>query len=129
MCNNNKHVCLYFPTNSVDPPGPARLEFDPLIVVKGQALNMRCIVDEEGRPAARTYRWMRGNYVQTDVHSSNWTIYPVSLETRANFSCEALNPAGQGPPATLLMEVFGNPFIALFLRFSTHSKSLGFIGL
>ena len=49
---------------------------------------MRCIVDEEGRPAAKTYRWMRGNHVQPEVHSSNLTIFPVSLETRANFSCE-----------------------------------------
>ncbi|CAG7834604.1 unnamed protein product [Allacma fusca] len=91
------------------PPGAAKLEFKPTIAVKGQAFNMYCIIDENGYPAAKTYRWTRGNHVQNEIHSYNWTIFPVSLETRANFSCEALNAAGQGPPATLLMEVFAPP--------------------
>jgi len=97
--HNNEYI--------VDPPGPARLQFDPLLVVKGQALTMVCYVEELGRPQAQVYRWMRGTYVQKDVLSSNWTISPVSLETRANFSCEAVNEAGFGPAATVTIDVFG----------------------
>lgn len=90
-----------------DPPGPARLEFDPLVVVKGQALTMHCIVEERGRPAAHVYRWMRGTHVQPEIRSYNWTIYPVSLETRTNFSCQALNEAGFGNPGFLTIDVYG----------------------
>lgn len=68
-----------------DPPGPAKLEFEPLLVVKGQALTMQCIVEELGRPEAKVFRWMRGTHVQPDVRSMNWTAYSVSLEHRANF--------------------------------------------
>ncbi|ODM99879.1 Hemicentin-1 [Orchesella cincta] len=90
-------------------PGPARLEFDPLVVVKGQALTMHCVVDEMGRPTAQVFRWMRGTHVQSEIRSYNWTIYPVSLETRANFSCQAVNEAGFGNPAFATIDVYAPP--------------------
>ncbi|XP_035702985.1 uncharacterized protein LOC110843952 isoform X6 [Folsomia candida] len=91
------------------PPGPAKLEFEPLLVVKGQALTMQCIVEELGRPEAKVFRWMRGTHVQPDVRSMNWTAYSVSLEHRANFSCQAVNEAGLSPPATVNIDVFAPP--------------------
>lgn len=90
-----------------DRPGPATLKFVPEVVVKGQALTMQCIVEDLGRPEAKLFRWMRGTHVQQDVRSMNWTAYSVSLEHRANFSCQAVNEAGSGPPATVNLDVFG----------------------
>ena len=113
--------------NFVDPPGPARLEFEPLTVVKGQALNLRCIVDEPGRPPAKVFRWMRGTHVQMDQSVSNWTIFPVSLEHRANFSCEAINEAGHGPPATVPIDVFGKSSLLSHYFYGWHA--MGFIRL
>lgn len=90
-----------------DAPGPARLQYSPSQVVKGQALTMHCIVEELGRPIAPVYRWMRGTYNQTEVRSDKWTINPVSLETRSNFSCQAVNEAGFGIPAYQTIDVHG----------------------
>jgi hypothetical protein len=106
------------------------LEFEPLLVVKGQALTMHCIVEELGRPEAKVYRWMRGTHVQPDVRTFNWTAFSVSLEHRANFSCQAVNEAGLGPAATVNIDVFGikiefnNPLyhIIFTLRFSHHRQ-------
>lgn len=99
---------------STDPPGPARILFEPLIAVKGQMLNLRCVVDEPGRPPAKTFRWWRGSHVQRDQSTFNWTIFPVSLEHRANFSCEAINEAGHGPSASVPIDVFGNPLLSYY---------------
>ncbi|VVD03801.1 unnamed protein product [Leptidea sinapis] len=81
------------------PPGPAKLTYSPWRVVKGKSLILSCSIQERGRPEAHRFRWHRGNRVVSDIVSQNWTIDPVTLDHRTNFSCHGINAAGGGEPA------------------------------
>ncbi|XP_077283136.1 nephrin-like [Arctopsyche grandis] len=90
-------------------PGPATLTYSPTRVIKGHSVVLTCRVQELGRPAASRYQWYRGARAIADVVTPTWTIDPVSLETAANFTCRAVNEAGMGEAATVLLEVLAPP--------------------
>ena len=98
-----------------DPPGRAFIQLDSEQVVKGDSITLTCDVDDLGRPEATDFIWMRGRHVVTHVSSSNWTIDPVTLETKANISCVATNAVGEGTKDFLSMEVFGKKTTTLFV--------------
>ncbi|XP_060807894.1 hemicentin-1 [Amyelois transitella] len=91
------------------PPGPAKLMYSPWRVVKGKSLVLSCSVKEKGRPEAHRYRWQRGGRVVSDIVSQNWTIDPVTLDHRTNFSCRGTNAGGAGEPAYVNIDVLAPP--------------------
>ena len=76
-------------------------------MVKGDAITLTCDVDDLGRPEADRFVWMRGRHVVTHVSGHNWTIDPVTLQTKANISCVAVNVVGEGERDSIDVEVFG----------------------
>uniref|UniRef100_A0A336K1W8 CSON005257 protein n=1 Tax=Culicoides sonorensis TaxID=179676 RepID=A0A336K1W8_CULSO len=80
-------------------PGNASLAFYPPIPVKRKSVTFTCSVDDPGNPSATRYRWLRGNKPVMDVVTSQWTVDPVGLDSRTNFSCYAYNEGGDAPPA------------------------------
>ena len=90
-----------------DPPGKAFLRIDAEEVVKGDAVTLTCDVGDPGRPEADRFVWMRGRHVVSHVHGRNWTVDPVTLQTKANISCVAVNAVGEGERDSVDVEVFG----------------------
>ena len=90
-----------------DPPGKAFLRIDAEEVVKGDAVTLTCDVGDPGRPEADRFVWMRGRHVVSHVHGRNWTVDPVTLLTKANISCVAVNAVGEGERDSVDVEVFG----------------------
>lgn len=43
----------------------------------------------------------------SDIVSQNWTIDPVTLDHRTNFSCRGINAGGEGDSATTSIDVLG----------------------
>nr|XP_053621027.1 uncharacterized protein LOC128681264 isoform X2 [Plodia interpunctella] len=91
------------------PPGPAKLTYSPWRVVKGKSLVLSCIVKEKGRPEAHRYRWQRGGRAVSDIVSQHWTIDPVTLDHRTNFSCRGSGAGGAGEPAFVNIDVLAPP--------------------
>ncbi|XP_045507806.1 uncharacterized protein LOC123703740 isoform X5 [Colias croceus] len=91
------------------PPGPAKLTYSPWRVVKGKSLVLSCSIEEKGRPEAHRYRWHRGGRLVSDIVSQNWTIDPVTLDHRTNFSCRATSAGGEGEPASVSVDVLAPP--------------------
>ncbi|XP_039761639.1 hemicentin-1 isoform X2 [Pararge aegeria] len=91
------------------PPGPAKMTYSPWRVIKGKSLVLSCSIQERGRPEAHRFRWYRGNRVVTDIVSQNWTIDPVTLDHRTNFSCRGINTGGEGEAAFVNIDVLAPP--------------------
>ncbi|CAG5027639.1 unnamed protein product [Parnassius apollo] len=91
------------------PPGPAKLTYSPWRVIKGQSLILSCSVQEKGRPESNRFRWHRGGRLVSDIVSANWTIDPVTLDHRTNFSCRGNNTGGEGEPAYATIDVLAPP--------------------
>ncbi|CAH1642394.1 unnamed protein product [Spodoptera littoralis] len=91
------------------PPGPAKLSYSPWRVVKGKSLVLSCSIKERGRPEAHRFRWTRGGRPVSDIVSQNWTIDPVTLDHRTNFSCWGINAGGGGEPAYTSIDVLAPP--------------------
>ncbi|XP_050555939.1 hemicentin-1 isoform X6 [Spodoptera frugiperda] len=91
------------------PPGPAKLTYSPWRVVKGKSLVLSCSIKERGRPEAHRFRWTRGGRPVSDIVSQNWTIDPVTLDHRTNFSCWGINAGGGGEPAYTSIDVLAPP--------------------
>ena len=90
-----------------DPPGEAFIRVDAEEVVKGDAVTLTCDVSDPGRPEADRFVWKRGRHVVTHASGRNWTIDPVTLQTKANISCGAVNAVGEGDRDSIDVEVFG----------------------
>ncbi|XP_047999845.1 nephrin-like isoform X6 [Leguminivora glycinivorella] len=91
------------------PPGPAKLVYSPWRVVKQKSLILTCSIGEKGRPEAQRFRWHRGGRLVPDIVSANWTIDPIGIDHRTNFSCRGFNAGGEGPPATTFINVLAPP--------------------
>lgn len=114
---------VYELTDSIsDPPGPAKLDYEPKKVVKKGSVKLTCSVEDAGRPPSNTFRWVRGSHLIQDVTSSNWTIDPVTLETKANFTCSAYNLGGEGGSSSVFIDVHGR--IVLLDLFGSNFCSL-----
>ena len=82
-------------------PGNAGLTVSPLIPLKGERMTLKCTVNDRGNPPFTRFHWLRGKNPVRDIVSSEWIIDPVSLYSRNNFSCYAVNNIGNGEMATL----------------------------
>ncbi|XP_044766559.1 uncharacterized protein LOC123322654 isoform X3 [Coccinella septempunctata] len=91
------------------PPSAAKLRFFPSRVVKSASVNLECSIDDPGRPENTTFLWYRGSHLIPEITTSNWTISPVTLETRSNFTCIPQNDGGQGKPDTVEINVDAPP--------------------
>lgn len=91
-----------------DPPRGVTLTHTPREVIKNENVTLRCQVKRLGKPNATTYIWYKGGYEVRDFHEATWTIKPVTLEQRTNYSCVAANEGGMSKPATTSIEVYGN---------------------
>ncbi|XP_049818622.1 hemicentin-1 isoform X3 [Aethina tumida] len=91
------------------PPSPAKLRYYPSTVVKGASVTLECSVDHEGRPNNVSYLWYRGSHQMNEITTRNFTISPVRLETKSNFTCIAVNEGGQSEPATEVINVYAPP--------------------
>nr|XP_043070031.1 hemicentin-1 isoform X5 [Drosophila bipectinata] len=92
-------------------PGPASLSNFPLIAVKKKSVVLTCSVDDPGYPDSNRYRWLRGGRGPLqDVVTKDWTVEPVGLDSRTNYSCYAYNEGGRGIMATVNLKVHAPPF-------------------
>ncbi|XP_043650485.1 uncharacterized protein LOC122618254 isoform X1 [Drosophila teissieri] len=92
-------------------PGPATLSHFPLIAVKKKSVTFSCSIDDPGFPESNRFRWLRGGRgpVQ-DIVTKDWTVEPIGLDNRTNYSCYAYNEGGKGVMATVNLEVHAPPF-------------------
>lgn len=95
------------------PPSPAKLRYTPSKVVKSAAVTLECSVDHPGRPDKVSYIWFKGSHQILDINTPVWTINPVNLQTKSNFTCIAENEGGKSDPATVFINVAGKLFILL----------------
>ncbi|KAJ8922096.1 hypothetical protein NQ315_004028 [Exocentrus adspersus] len=98
-----KELIVYYP------PSPAKLRYYPSKIVKGASVTLECTVDNPGRPDNLTYIWYRGLHQMAEITTSNFTISPVGLETRTNFTCTAENEGGKSQQATVFINVNAPP--------------------
>ncbi|XP_061395466.1 hemicentin-1 isoform X1 [Musca vetustissima] len=90
-------------------PGPASIAHFPLIAVKKKSVTFSCSVDDPGYPETNSFRWLRGGR-PTNSDTKDYTIEPVGLDSRTNYSCYAFNAGGKGAMATVNLEVHAPPF-------------------
>jgi hypothetical protein len=90
-------------------PGNATISYTPDVPLKGKSMVLSCSIDEPGNPPAYRYKWLRGNKVVKDVVTPVWTIDPVGLDARNEFSCAAYNEGGEGVAASVNIEVHAPP--------------------
>lgn len=86
-------------------PGNASVSVYPPIPIKGQSMVLTCVVDDPGNPKSTRFRWLQGDDLVKDIVTSEWTIYPVGLRNRNNYSCYAFNDGGNGTMATISINV------------------------
>lgn len=86
-------------------PGNASLVARPPLATKKRSVTFTCTVDDLGNPRATRYRWLRGGSAVMDVITPVWTVDPVGLDSRTNFSCYAYNEGGRGQLATVQLDV------------------------
>ncbi|XP_070071317.1 uncharacterized protein nrm isoform X7 [Drosophila takahashii] len=92
-------------------PGPSALTHFPLVAVKKKSVTFSCSVDDPGYPDSNRYRWLRGGRGPLqDIVTKDWTVEPVGLDSRTNYSCYAYNEGGKGIMATVNLEVHAPPF-------------------
>ncbi|XP_050742543.1 uncharacterized protein LOC108030804 isoform X3 [Drosophila biarmipes] len=92
-------------------PGPSTLTHFPLVAVKKKSVTFSCSVDDPGYPDTNRYRWLRGGRGPLqDIVTKDWTVEPVGLDSRTNYSCYAYNEGGKGVMATVNLEVHAPPF-------------------
>ncbi|XP_041674200.1 hemicentin-1 isoform X19 [Drosophila eugracilis] len=92
-------------------PGPAILSHFPLVAVKKKSVTFSCSVDDPGYPDSNRFRWLRGGRGPLqDIVTKDWTVEPVGLDSRTNYSCYAYNEGGKGVMATVNLEVHAPPF-------------------
>lgn len=72
-------------------------------------VTLECTVDHPGRPDNVSYIWYRGSHQVPDITTWNWTINPVTLETKSTFTCIAVNEGGQSSPASAKIDVSAPP--------------------
>ncbi|XP_039230059.1 uncharacterized protein LOC6540104 isoform X14 [Drosophila yakuba] len=92
-------------------PGPATLSHFPLVAVKKKSVTFSCSVDDPGFPESNRFRWLRGGRGPLqDIVTKDWTVEPIDLDNRSNYSCYAYNEGGKGVMATVNLEVHAPPF-------------------
>ena len=86
-------------------PGNASITVYPQIPLKRKSMVLSCSVEDSGNPKSTRFHWLRGDEPVKDIVTSDWTIDPVGLHSRNNFSCYAFNDGGNGTWATINIDV------------------------
>lgn len=86
-------------------PGNATISVYPPIPLKRKSMVLSCAVEDSGNPKATRFHWLRGDDPVKDIVTAEWTIDPVGLHSRNNFSCYAFNDGGNGTLATINIDV------------------------
>ncbi|XP_076322359.1 hemicentin-1-like isoform X2 [Tachypleus tridentatus] len=76
-------------------PGPAIIIERNISAVKNQPMTLECMVEDFGRPSASVFHWEHLDEALHDT-AQNLTIESVSLSSRGNYSCSAVNIVGSG---------------------------------
>lgn len=86
-------------------PGNATVSVYPPIPIKRKSMVLSCAVEDPGNPKSTRFHWLRGDDPVKDIVTAEWTIDPVGLHSRNNFSCYAFNDGGNGTLATINIDV------------------------
>ncbi|KAG5680757.1 hypothetical protein PVAND_010244 [Polypedilum vanderplanki] len=86
-------------------PGNASIFVYPAVPLKRKSMTLKCQIEDGGNPKSTRFHWLRGDELVKDIVSSEWIIDPVTLHSRNNYSCYALNDGGNGKMATMNVEV------------------------
>lgn len=86
-------------------PGNASVSVSPQIPLKGKSMVLSCSVEDAGNPKSTRFHWLRGEDPVKDIVTAEWTIDPVKLDSRNNFSCYSFNDGGNGTLATINIDV------------------------
>jgi hypothetical protein len=86
-------------------PGNASISVYPQTPLKRKSMVLSCSVEDLGNPKSTRFHWLRGDEPVKDIVTAEWTIDPVSLHSRNNFSCYAFNDGGNGTWATINIDV------------------------
>ena len=86
-------------------PGKASISVSPQIPLKRKSMVLSCSVEDLGNPKSTRFHWLRGDDPVKDIVTAEWTIDPVGLRDRNNFSCYAFNDGGNGTLATINIDV------------------------
>lgn len=92
-------------------PGNASISVFPQIPIKGQSMVLSCTTEDAGNPKSSRFHWLRGEDPVKDIVTAEWTIDPVKLDSRNNFSCYSFNDGGNGTLATINIDVYVAPKI------------------
>lgn len=90
-------------------PGNASISVHPPIPSKRRSMTLNCSVGDSGNPKSTRFHWLRGDDPVKDIVSKEWIIDPVTLHSRNNFSCYAVNEGGNGTMATINVDVQVSP--------------------
>lgn len=96
-------------------PGNASISVYPAIPLKRKSMVLSCSVEDAGNPKSTRFHWLRGDDPVKDIVTAEWTIDPVGLHSRNNFSCYAFNDGGNGTFATINIDVQVAPTFILKL--------------
>lgn len=91
-------------------PGNASISVYPSIPQKKKSMVLSCAVEDPGNPKSTRFHWLRGDEPVKDIVTAEWTIDPVGLHSRNNYSCYAFNDGGNGTLATINIDVQAAPF-------------------
>lgn len=112
-----KFICHSLSNDFPDPPGAAKLEYEPSRVVKGGMVTLSCSVARNGLPSSTEFHWYRGNQLIAQEKGPVWIVHSVTLETKANFTCQAVNAGGEGQPDTKYIDVYGKDMVQFYCRY------------
>lgn len=86
-------------------PGNASISVYPQVPLKRKSMVLSCSIEDPGNPKSTRFHWLRGDEPVKDIVTAEWTIDPVGLHSRNNFSCYAFNDGGNGTWATINIDV------------------------
>ncbi|XP_076335472.1 hemicentin-2-like isoform X2 [Tachypleus tridentatus] len=93
-------------------PGPATIVQLNFPAVKGHPVTFECLVEDLGSPLATQFRWEHNGVLIHNV-LQNCTTGPLSLDTRGNYTCAAVNEVGKGPTGFLHLTVTAPPSLVV----------------
>jgi len=94
-------------------PGNASISVFPSVPINRRRMVISCTVDDSGNPKSTRFHWLRGENPVKDIVTSEWTIEPIGLDSRNNFTCFATNDGGNGTMATINIDIQTPP---LFIK-------------
>lgn len=86
------------------------MRYTPSKIIKKGSVTLECMAEYPGKPDNVTYLWYRGGHLVREINVPNWTINYVTLETRNNFTCVAINEGGRSKESSVAIDVVGKVF-------------------